>query len=295
MVLPVSGSLSFSDIRSEFGDTGSISFADMYRGGTIIPDNYTNTDSVPSSGSIDLLDFRGLRLEGTTLDKLADFQSYRLNSLIYRSSENPVDGIIKTSDISQVNGPEGRYNSTWYIDHDAKNRSNEHASSQWTTLIGIVGGAANGLVSTQINSGTNHYKDGNIGTSTLVVNHIKTPHRDISNTIRFTYDRSAGNVGAWALFAYMPGKWEYSSSHTTTFTLGAGKIACAAYGRGGDGPIGYNAVANSYAGFTETSHGGWWYNNGVASIMANNSALSKTVTMTPEINEDKIWVLEEVL
>jgi len=294
MVLPISGSISFSDIGAEFGDTGPISFADLYRGGTIIPDNYTNTDSVPINGSIDLSDFRGLRLEGTEFDKLADFQSYRLNSLIYRSSENPVGGIIKTSDISQVNGPEGRYNSTWYIDHTAKNRNGEHASSQWTTLIGIVGGAANGLASTQINAGINHYRDGDPG-KTLVINHVKMLHRNISDTIRFTYNRSAGNIGAWALFAYLPGKWEYSNSHTTTFTLGPGRIACAAYGRYGDGSVGYKAVANSYSGFTETSHGGWWYNNGVASIMANNSTLSKTVTMTPELNEDKIWVLEEVL
>ena len=38
MTLPVSGPISFSDLQTEYGDTGSLSASELYRGGGIVPE-----------------------------------------------------------------------------------------------------------------------------------------------------------------------------------------------------------------------------------------------------------------
>lgn len=58
MTLPSSGSISLSDIASEFGVSAPYSLSDFYRGGANVPDTPTNS-GVPTSGSISLTDFYG--------------------------------------------------------------------------------------------------------------------------------------------------------------------------------------------------------------------------------------------
>lgn len=58
MALPSSGTLSISDIASEFGDTAPNSMSEFYRGGGLVPDSATNS-SVPTSGAIAIGNFYG--------------------------------------------------------------------------------------------------------------------------------------------------------------------------------------------------------------------------------------------
>ena len=54
-----SGVISFNDLRTFFGDTGSLALGDLYRGGGIVP-NISQNNSIPTSGTIDLSDLYGV-------------------------------------------------------------------------------------------------------------------------------------------------------------------------------------------------------------------------------------------
>lgn len=54
-----SGEITLSGVQTFFGDTGSISLGDLYRGGGIVPD-ITENSSVPASGEITLADMYGV-------------------------------------------------------------------------------------------------------------------------------------------------------------------------------------------------------------------------------------------
>ena len=54
MTLPSSGTISISQIATEFGDDGTHSLSEYYRGGSYVTANNTN---VPTSGAIALSDF----------------------------------------------------------------------------------------------------------------------------------------------------------------------------------------------------------------------------------------------
>lgn len=58
MALQTSGAISIGDLRTEFGDTGSSSLSEFYRGGSLVPNTGTNA-AVPTSGEISLTDFYG--------------------------------------------------------------------------------------------------------------------------------------------------------------------------------------------------------------------------------------------
>lgn len=54
-----SGTISLGDLRTFFGDSGSIALGDLYRGGSLVP-NISQNNSVPTSGTIDLADLYGV-------------------------------------------------------------------------------------------------------------------------------------------------------------------------------------------------------------------------------------------
>ena len=65
MAIAASGVVSAADIRTEFGFSGTVSFADLYRGGSHIRAKAANNNainlaaSVPTSGTITFDNFRG--------------------------------------------------------------------------------------------------------------------------------------------------------------------------------------------------------------------------------------------
>ena len=63
MALQSSGAISIQDLKTEFGDTGSSSLSEFYRGGGLVPNTGTNI-GVPTSGEIQLSDFYGAAATG---------------------------------------------------------------------------------------------------------------------------------------------------------------------------------------------------------------------------------------
>ena len=58
MALQTSGPISIGNLKTEFGDTGSSSLSEFYRGGSLVPNTGTNA-GVPTSGLIKLSNFYG--------------------------------------------------------------------------------------------------------------------------------------------------------------------------------------------------------------------------------------------
>jgi hypothetical protein len=63
VALQSSGAISLGDLKTEFGDTGSSSLSEFYRGGSLVPNTGTNA-AVPTSGEIQLSDFYGAEAAG---------------------------------------------------------------------------------------------------------------------------------------------------------------------------------------------------------------------------------------
>ena len=61
MALPASGAISFDNLRTERAVTGSVSLADMYKGGSKVPVT-AGTTNIPTSGAIDMADFYSQQL-----------------------------------------------------------------------------------------------------------------------------------------------------------------------------------------------------------------------------------------
>lgn len=80
MVLPSSGSISLSQIQTEFGGSNPISISEYYNGGIYVTHNVTAiAPNVPSSGPIKLSDFYGsAKLFDVTfsMSRNADNQNY---------------------------------------------------------------------------------------------------------------------------------------------------------------------------------------------------------------------------
>ena len=90
MTLPSAGQpISFSDIRTEFDSipSGSISINDLYRSGTHIRDRHGINNNIPTSGQISLSNFAGLYLEGSALQKLQNFRTYRASGTITKGTQ----------------------------------------------------------------------------------------------------------------------------------------------------------------------------------------------------------------
>lgn len=59
MAIKTSGSLSFADIRSEFGGATPASLGSYYRGGSLVPNGPAENNNIPTSGAISLSSFYG--------------------------------------------------------------------------------------------------------------------------------------------------------------------------------------------------------------------------------------------
>lgn len=134
MALPISGSISFQDLKTEFTGTNPVRINSYYAGGARVPHTVTGFHSpIPSSGQIDLASFRGSAgsiLSGarwksfpTTYGYLNDFSvnsefaGFGGGGFKYESSGG---GLIWTrSTVNQLSSSEsirgiGYINGTWY-------------------------------------------------------------------------------------------------------------------------------------------------------------------------------------
>lgn len=105
MALPSSGAISASDIRTEFGLSGSLSFNDLYRGANgdgTIKDNYGENNNIPTSGAIDFQDFYDVYLEGDIDNKLSSFNTYRSSGLVTTGLESGESVVTNTGSYHPV-------------------------------------------------------------------------------------------------------------------------------------------------------------------------------------------------
>lgn len=295
MALPSTGPISFADIRSEFNDTGSVSFSDLYRGGSLVPNNYTNTNSIPTSGVIELENFRGVKTEGSASEKLAVYQANRHSYLTYRSVEASDSGEVQTTDLYQINSPIARYATSDTLYAENGDRSAQKGESQWTTILGVVAGVGATVSTSSIDYGTHAYSDSaSADNEAVVLNHVNEVHRDITSDINFSYTMVSQNKATGGQLFIIPGKWGFVSTTTAaSFTLEPGQMAVGAYERGGDGPVGsWQATASPSDGFNSIAAQYWWYNNVGTKLMTNSSSVNQTVSFI-DIAEDIVWLFEE--
>ncbi len=87
MAIPSTGDITMSEIQTEFGGSNPISLSEYYAGGDNTPAGTTgNNGTIPSSGAIDMGDFRGsvsavyMDADGGTETTSGDYKFHRFNS-----------------------------------------------------------------------------------------------------------------------------------------------------------------------------------------------------------------------
>ena len=260
-----------------------------------MPNNYTNTNSIPTSGAIDLADFLGVKVEGTAREKLAVYQANRHSYLTYRSVEASDSGEVQTTDLYQINNPIALYGTADTLYAQNGDRSAQKGESQWTTILGVVAGVGATVSTSSIDYGTYHYLNNAPDNEAVVLNHVNEIHRDITSNINFSYTMVSQRKATGGQLFIIPGKWGYKSSTTaSSFTLGPGEMAAGAYERGGDGPVGsWQAGASPSSCFKSIAAQYWWYNNVGTKLMTNSSSVNQTVSFV-DIAEDIVWIFEEI-
>ena len=76
MALPTSGTISINDLRAEFGDSGSSSLSEFYRGGGLVPATETTTTYDPGPGTTDYEYSLTSPLDGWVQDRSSPYTNY---------------------------------------------------------------------------------------------------------------------------------------------------------------------------------------------------------------------------
>ena len=309
MALPSTGAVSVDAIRTEFGLTGSVSFSDLYRAGTIIRDNYGENAKVPTAGELEFKKFRGLYREGTIAQKIGAWESYRDDGLHTQQYNGEVK--VTHSGDTYGNGVMAGPGSPQTVTN-TQSRTGQIATSEWTTIIGV---SASGSMSNRTNPITSShtqygaYTDTHNGNANMATVQINLPFNDIGN---LSYQFNRFNTWRWGagMIVMMPGKWEvnrdYNSASTSTgwginsigignsapsLSLAANEIAVYGRERGGDG------ASSGWIGGTNVTHisiNGWWYNTGNIGISWNTGGGGSASPAMYNEQPDGTWILREV-
>jgi hypothetical protein len=107
MPIQITGPISFSNLRSEFGGTGAISLGSYYRGGSRVPnDNFVTLNAfqqrIPASGAIKISDFYGttngntyVDITGRTLDYTPPPNTIRIQVTLGSAGGGGVTGYMR--------------------------------------------------------------------------------------------------------------------------------------------------------------------------------------------------------
>lgn len=295
MALPSTGAISLNDLRTEYTTGGAVSLSDFYRGGSNVLNNYGDNASIPTTGAVSLDDFHGNYVEGTTLQKLANWREHRNNGLIYAGQEG-TDGVMVTVDSLNVGAnPVGRYQSSDEIVNAGATRSALSATSRWTSCFGIAAAYSNSVRTDPIVTSfaeNQVYNSTSVGEANCVCDQVNGVHRDIGD-IAFTFTRSAGNNWGNGLCFVVAGKWNFDRSTTaSSVVLQSGELICWAKTRDGDG-YSTGSYQNSHADCTFNVVNGWWYNTGFVGVSTNGSTTAQTFSIVGEGAPDQAWIFKE--
>jgi len=315
MALPSSGTISASDIRTEFGLSGAVSFGNLYRGGSTIRNNYGNNSSVPTSGALDFADYYSLYKEGTIGQKISNWETYRTSGLMTEIQPGGSEGLVTYTDKHLNNpwaapgSPQVAYNTYTTA------RASMLATSEWTTIIGI---SASGSMSNRTSpisvyspSATlyNEYTDTHNGNANMATAQVNLPFNEVGNV---SYSWNRFNTWRWGVcfLILMPGKWEvnrdYNSASTSTgwgvnsigignsapsLSMASNELMVHGRERGGDGFSQGDIVGSN---ISRVNANGWWYNTGNVGISWPISASPNASPYMQNEQPDGTWVFREV-
>lgn len=284
--MPISSSnISLSSIQSEWGGSNPISLSEYYRGGIYVPNNFTNTGNIPSSGAISFSNFANSYSEDTAVNILNHFWTYRANyfrrNLEGGSSVWPGDDFNRDSGGGSVNrylttvSPAATFNATALIGLSKKH-----------TVIYLATGSSATINSYP--SATSVWSD-NWGEISLVVARYDSIGRD-RTSYSGTYTRSGGNSGSWSKMIIIPGWWDVATTVQNPVnnngqyydrSLPSGRIALFASGSG------YNGDTKvPYSGTNVIKGSEWWYNGSAMYLCVNNTGGAQTMRWDTAVRDN---------
>ena len=317
MALPSAGQpISFSNIRTEFGSipSGPISFNDLYRSGSHIRDRHGINNNIPTSGQISLSNFAGLYLEGSALQKLQNFRTYRASGTITKGTQQG-EVIVSHTGSNNVNNPNDWYQSYNTV-YNTQNKTQWWSQSEWTTIVGVAGMPGGSLRSNPITTtythtqNYNNHHNGNAGITVDIVNRSLTRFSGTFGNVSYQYTRQATDKWALGHIIMLSGKWEFNRRYVATgsgwginplgipnnapsVTLARNELAFFARERGGDGASSgwWNGTNCNYI-----HDAGWWYNTGcVGMTWIDDNTTTSTPIYCYNEQPDATWILREVL
>ena len=279
MTVPTSN-ITLSSVQSEWGGSNPISLSEYYRGGIYVPNNFTNTGGVPSSGAISLSQLGGTYSETNAVDTLNHFWNYRGNYFrrnLEASSGGvwPGDSFNRDSGGGSVNRYVGTVNPTTNFDAGALiGLSKKH------TVIYLAAGSSATISSYP---GAVSVWASNWGEISLVVARYDSLGRD-RTSYSGSYTRSGGNSGSWSKMIILNGWWDVAATvenpvaNTGVYydrVLPSGRCALLVSGNG------YNGDCRvTYSGTNNINGSEWWYNNSTMYFCINNTWGNQTMRWT---------------
>ena len=310
MALQSSGAISVSDMRTEFGLSGAVSFSNLYRGGNVIRNNYGNNASVPQNGTLEFSDYYNLYKEGTIVQKIQNFESYKRLGMMTEILPGGSEGAVDYND-KHLNNP-------WAAPGSPQTCTNTQsrigfACSEWTTVIGISASGSMSNRSNPISSYSpsytlyNEYTDTHNGNANMATAQINEPYNELGS-ISYAWNRF--NTWRWGVcfLILMPGKWEVNRDYTATgsgwgvnsngiannapsLSMASNELMVYGRERGGDGFSQGDIIGTNVS---RINANGWWYNTGNVGISWPSGGSSSASPYMQNEQPDGTWVFREV-
>jgi len=289
-----------------------IAIASSGFGGTIydssgyVPNYYTTTEGIPTSGNMTMSSFKGTNAENDAYACLQGF--YSNNDAHYRNitEQGYWPGVNTVANV-----PYNRYQGSasanyYYTDNDTL-----PSHSKWTTIIDWIQGAqASPTDWTGMGgiSGVDPYYtwyNSSYGEMPVMVTHYRRMPRDMGGLVT-EWTRLGNNSGSWSGQYLLPGKWDTyqiriqpvtntsnnASGPQTDYvvTVPAGMAyMLLTYSTGADGNVtGGNVPYTSNSNqILRTAH--WWYNACASVFFVNQTTSAQTITfpngLQPQYND----------
>jgi hypothetical protein len=298
------GSLSLSEIQTEFGGSGEIGLNEYYAGNGLVNPGTVGYPSgsavaIPSSGAISISNFYGASAEPSAVALANYFWDNRANLVRYGDDHAPYNNSYP-GDFWQRNSPNGRYGSSKTNTWSYANSGLPITSSFFTMIsisVGNIGNYPTMSASASPGSLLQQYGPfqyvGDGDQPTVVGNGfglqaITQTYQGQINTVTsnsITSSRNPANSGMWNHSYLIPGKWRFQNgegyinfdaSNGYARSVGAGKIHVLVAERGGNGPNPlptplHTYASGQYAGTNTMTADQWWYNGGGSQLTVNTN------------------------
>lgn len=279
MAVPSGNNASLNDIQNEWGGSDPISLNEYYLGGLNVPSNFTNTGSIPTSGTISVNNFRGTSSEDSAVNILTQFwdqrASYFRRNLESGGSVWPGDDFNRDSGGGSVNrylttvSPAATFSAT-----ALQGMSKKH------TVIYLATGSSAAIQTYTSGTVTNGIYSLSGQEVSIVVARYDGLARN-RTSYSGTYSRSGGNSGSWSKMILLQGWWDVAAAVSNPTnnngryydrTLPSGRLALFA---SGSGPNTGSLVP--YSGTNVIKGTEWWYNGTAMYLCVNNTASNQTM------------------